>query len=229
MKKVLFLLVLIAATKTGLAQKLSFIALSGYGSKESFYYTTSDNVSIVLSKDGNITEYGTEYPKEFYGYYPGRLQKYMGRIDYYGPTDNEAFRGKVKYIGLTLITYYGSYDDEALKGKVKSIGNVQFDYYASFEDASYKGNIKNVGGTIFTWCSSFDDKLIKGRLKTIGNTRFDWYTSFDDKAIAGKIKSIDVYPFAYYTSFEDNYHQKGFLKSGFQTKYINGINYYVRN
>ena len=229
MKKNILLISILFFAVNGFSQKVDFIALTGYGANESIYYRTSDNVSIVLTKDGNISEYGTDYPKGFANTWPGRLQQYMGRVDYYGQTDNEAFRGKVKYIGLTMITYYGSYDNEALKGKVKSIGSTQVDYYQSFEDASVKGKLKSIGGTSFTWCGSFENEAIRGRVKSIGNTRFDWYTSFDDKAFSGKVKTIDIYNFTYYSSYETMNGAKGFLKSGFQTKYINGINYYVRN
>lgn len=229
MKRPILFLAMMLTAFGSYAQKIDLITLSGYGATAAFYYETADKISIVFGKDGNIAEFGTQYDKATYGYYPGKLLKYMGRVDYYSQDENEAFRGKVKYIGLTMITYYGTYDDAALKGKIKSIGSTQFDYYLSFEDASLKGNIKNVGGTAFTYCSSFDNEAIRGRIKSIGNTRFDWYTAFDDKSISGKLKSIDHYPFTYFTSFENNNGQKGFMKSGFQTKYINGINYYVRN
>ncbi len=230
MKKLLLIL-LLACTTRSFAQKIDFIVLGGYGATQTFYYSpgTSDKVLIALSKDGSIAEFGTEYPKEFYGYYPGKLQKYMGRIEYYSQTENEAFRGKIRYIGLTQITYYGSYDEEALRGKVRTIGSTQFNYYASYDDAAIKGNIKTVGSTAIKWCPSYENEAIRGRLKNIGNTKFEWYTSFDDKAISGKVKQIDQYMFTYYTSFENNNGQKGMLKSGFFTKYINGINYYLRN
>lgn len=229
MKKLIPLFIIIAFAGKCLAQKIDFIVLTGFGANQTFYYSTSDKTFISISKDGNIGEYGPEYPKEFMGYYPGRLQKYMGRVEYYPQTENEAYRGKVRYIGLTLITYYGSYDDEALKGKVKSIGATQFDYYASYDDAAVKGNIKNIGGIAISYCPSYENEAIRGKLKAIGNTKFSWYTSFDDKSISGKVKQIDQYPFTYYTSFENTYGQKGQLKSGFYQKYINGINYYVRN
>lgn len=230
MKKFLLLALIVTSTCYSFAQKLDFIVLGGYGATQTFYYSpgTADKVVIALTKDGNISEYGTEFPKEFYGYYPGKLQKYMGRVEYYAQTENEAYRGKVRYIGLTQVTYYGSYDDEALRGKVKSIGTTQFDYYASYDDASVKGNFKTIGSTSFTWCPSYENEAIRGRIKSIGNTRFEWYTSFDDKALSGKVKQIDQYTFTYYTSFENNNGQKGMLKSGFYSKYINGVNYYVR-
>jgi hypothetical protein len=227
-KRYFLLIALAAGSITGLCQKIDLVTLTGYGAKEAFYYETADRISIVLTKDGNIAEYGTQYDKGIFGYYPGRLMKYMGRVDYYSQSENEAFRGKVKYIGLTMITYYGSYDEAALQGKVRSIGSTQIDYYLSFEDASIKGNIKTIGGTPFTYCSSFENEATKGRLKSIGSTQFTWYTSFDDKAFRGKVKSIGNYSFTYFSSFETN-GAKGHMKSGFQTQYINGINYYVRN
>lgn len=229
MKKFLCLILIATLASSAFGQKIDFIVLTGFGAGETFYYSSSDKTMIAITKDGNIIDYGPEFPKEFMGYYPGKLQKYMGRIEYYTQNDNEAFRGKVRYIGLTQITYYGSYDEEALRGKVKMIGTTQIDYYASYDDAAMKGHIKNIGGIAITYCPSYENEAIRGKLKTIGNTKFDWYTSFDDKSISGKVKQIDQYPFIYYTSFENNYGQKGQMKSGFYQKYINGINYYVRN
>ena len=228
MKKISLLVAFTALACDGFSQKIELVLLTGFGANASIYYQTRDNISIVLSKGGNIVEYGTPYDKAFYGYWPGRLYPYTGRVEYYGSTDNESFRGKVKYIGLTMITYYGSYDDEALKGKIKSIGSTQIDYYPSFEDASVKGNIKKIDATMFDYFTSFENEAIKGRLRSIGNTQFTWYTSFDDKSLSGKVKSIGGNVFTYYTSFENNNGQKGQLKSGFQLKYIHGITYYVR-
>jgi len=76
--KKLLLILLLACTTRSFAQKIDFIVLGGYGATQTFYYSpgTSDKVLIALSKDGSIAEFGTEYPKEFYGYYPGKLQIY---------------------------------------------------------------------------------------------------------------------------------------------------------
>ena len=48
----------------------------------------------------------------------------MGREEYYPLTENEAYRGKVKYIGRTRFTYYTSDDKETLKGKVKPLAQL---------------------------------------------------------------------------------------------------------
>lgn len=229
MKKLLLAVIATITLNLVHSQKIDIILLTGYGATATFYYSTSDKTMISISADGKIEDFGPEYPKEFMGYYPGRLQQYMGRVEYYQATDNEAFSGKVRYIGATLITYYASYDNEALKGKVKSIGNMQFEYGTVYDNDALKGKIKNIGGMAVSWCASYENDAIVGKLKTVGNTRFDWYTSFDDKAVSGKVKQIDQYPFVYYTSFENYNGQKGQLKSGFYQKYINGINYYVRN
>ncbi len=211
------------------AQKIDLITLSGYGAKAVIHFVTSDRITLVLNLDGSIAETGTDYGRNTLGYWPGRLNQYMGRVDYYPATENEAIRGKLRYIGLTLIGWYASYDEKASVGKVRSIGGVPVEYYASFEDEALKGKIKKIGSTEFSYYTSFDNEALRGKLKSVGNTAFDWYSSFDDKALRGKIKSVGNNPFSYYSSFENVQGRQGLLKSGFQTQYINGVNYYVRN
>ena len=115
-----------------------------------------------MSKDGNIIDWGIEYNTVRTGIYP-ILLKYMGREEYYSPTDNEAYRGKIKYIGRTLITYYSSYENEEFRGRVKTIGPNLLDYYASYENNAFKGNLKNAGAVSFTYYGSFDDETYENR------------------------------------------------------------------
>lgn len=229
MKYLLCLLSLTAFLPAARAQKIDMVAITGYGSKAVIHFVTSDRITIVLNTEGSIAETGTDYGRNTLGYWPGRLNQYMGRTDLYPATENEAIRGKLRYIGLTLITWYGSYDESASAGKVRSIGGVPVEYYPSFEDEAVKGKIKKIGNTVFTYYTSFDNESLKGKIRSIGNTSIDYYTSFDDKALRGKLKSIANNPFTYYSSFENAQGRQGLMKSGFQTLYINGINFYVRN
>jgi hypothetical protein len=228
-KKLLFLMATVVCINFVTAQKISNITLTGYGSREVISFLTSDRVYLQLSKDGRINEWGIDFGIGRPGYWPGRLDKYMGRVEYYSSNEDQAFRGKVRYIGLTLITYYGSNEEASSVGKIKSIGNINFDYYGNYEDAAIKGLIKNIGGTTFSYYASYDNEATKGKFRSVGSTQFSWYTSFDDKAFKGKIKSIDNNNFTYYSSFERTNGLQGVMKSGFQNRYINGIDYYVRN
>lgn len=223
------LLLLIAGTATTRAQKIDMVVVTGYGSKAVIHFVTRDRITLVLDTDGSITETGTDYGRNTLGYWPGRLNQYMGRTDYYPATENEAIRGKLRYIGLTLISWYGSYEEAASAGKVRSIGGIPVEYYPSFEDEAVKGKIKKIGNTVFSYYTSFDNESLRGKIRSIGNTSFDYYTSFDDKALRGKLKSLGNQPFTYYSSFENVQGRQGLMKSGFQTQYINGINFYVRN
>lgn len=120
------------------AQKISKVTLKNDGNIESFSINIDNGVTIIMGKDGAITEWGTETFSERNQSY-SRLDKYLGRVEYFTANDNEAFRGKVKYIGMTAITYYGTYDKEEFRGKVRSIGTTIFDYYTFVEDESLKG------------------------------------------------------------------------------------------
>lgn len=226
MKKMLLsiaVMILFLATQ---GQKISKVTLTNDGNVEVFSFTIDNGVVVNMSKTGTITEWGTETFSERNQYY-SRLDKYLGRVEYYSANDNEAFRGKVKFIGMTAITYYGTYDKEELRGKVRSIGTTIFEYYAMNENEALKGFIKAAGSVPLVWYSTFDNEAFRGKLKSLGNTAFTYYASFDDKAFRGKIKSIDRATFAYYSSNEKREYA-GVIKSGTQQQYINGIKYYVK-
>jgi hypothetical protein len=208
------------------AQRISKVTLMNNGDFNSFSIMTSpDNVTINLSADGNIIEFGTEYQSERVTDYT-RIEKYLGRVDYYSTTENESYRGKVKYIGSTPITYYASYEADSLKGKVKSIGNFQIDYYRPYDDQIVKGKIKSFGATGVSYYTSFDNEAMRGKLKMLGSVQLTYYSSFDDKAFRGKVKSIGSTSFTYYSSFDRNY--AGSFKTGTQNVYANGINFYIK-
>jgi len=148
MKKNLLIILLLLSQQI-FAQKVGRITLT-MGSADVITYEADKTLLINISKDGNIIGWGIEDSW-------GKLLKYMGREAYYSSTDDSAFRGKIKYIGMFQITYYASYDDQILKGKIKSIGSANFDYYMSFEDEAIRGKIKDIGATAFSYYPSFDN------------------------------------------------------------------------
>jgi len=210
----------------GFSQNISKITISGNGNLDNISFALDENVQVYVSKDGIISKWGYD---KFIGYqenYQGILEPYVGRIEYYSQNDDEALRGKVKYIGKTLLTYYPSYEKEALIGKLKSIGFINMDYYSSFEDKSFAGNLKTIGQQSITWYASYENDALRGKLKSFGPTSLTYYGGFEDKAFRGKIKSIDRFTTTYYSSFEQ---YSGQVKTGAQILNANGIKYFIRN
>jgi hypothetical protein len=225
MKKV-FLLAACFFLYIGLfAQQIRQVIQSQTGAKTTFCFYADQNILIYVSPDGNVTEWGVEYTEGRMYYYPGKLDNYMGRIDMYGPADNVAFRGKLRYIGAVAITYYTAEENQLLAGKVKSIGSSVIDYYGQFDEAAFRGKIKSAGTVSMSYFGSFDNEALKGKLKSVSNIAISYYNSFDDKAIKGKVKSIGSYPFAYYSSFDTR--MPGALKTGFQKQIIDGIRFII--
>lgn len=225
MKKIIFTILTALIVSMGFAQSISKITITGNGQMDVFAFGLDENVQVYVTKDGSISKWGFDRYIGYQENYNGDLVPYVGRIEYYTQNDDEALRGKVKYIGKTLLTYYASYENDALKGKLKAIGSINLDYYLSYEDAAYKGNIKTLGQQSITWYASYENADLKGKLKTVGSTAFTYYGSFEDKAFRGKIKSIDRYTFTYYSSFEQ---YSGSLKAGNSIINANGIKYYMR-
>ncbi len=226
MKKIIFTIVAALILQIGFGQSIAKITLTGNGQVDVFAFGLDENVQVYLSKDGNISKWGFD---KYIGYqenYYGNLDPYVGRVEYYTQNDDEALRGKVKYIGKTLLTYYASYENDALKGKVKAIGSINLDYYLSYEDAAYRGNIKALGRQAVTWYASYENADLCGKLKTVGPTSLSYYGSFEDKAFRGKIKSIDRFTITYYSSFEQ---YSGAVKTGASILNANGIKYYLRS
>ncbi len=226
MKKIILVNMLLLTAAVCFGQHISKITITGSGQVDAFSIGLDENVEIYVSRDGNISKWGYD---KYIGYqenYTGVLDPYVGRVEYYNQLDDESLRGKIKYIGKTIITYYASYENEMLKGKLKSIGNIGFDYYLSYEDAAYRGLVRTLGQNNLTWYASYENEALKGKLKSMGSSQFSYYGSFEDKAFRGKIKSIDRYSFTYYSSFEQ---YSGSMKTGIQVLNINGIKYYIRN
>lgn len=226
MKRISLFLITSLISICGFSQNISRITITGNGQVDVFSIGLDEQVEIYVTKEGNISKWGYD---KYIGYqenYLGTLDPYAGRVEYYNQLDDEALRGKVKYIGKTLVTYYPSYENEMLKGKIKSIGNISFDYYLSYEDAAYKGLIKTLGQNPLTWYASYENEALKGKLKTVGPTSLSYYGSFEDKAFRGKIKSIDRFSITYYSSIEQF---SGSMKTGLQVMNANGIKYFIRN
>jgi hypothetical protein len=226
MKKILFSITAAFIAITGFSQSISRITITGSGQVDVIAFGLGEQVQIYLTKDGNISKWGYDRYIGYQENYEGKLDPYVGRIEYYSQNDDEALRGKVKYIGRTLLTYYSSYEKEELKGKLKSIGAVNIEYYLNYEDAAYRGNIKTLGQNAVTWYASYENADMRGKLKSLGSTAFTYYGSFEDKAFRGKIKSIDRYNITYYSSFEQ---YSGNIKSGPTIFNVNNVKYYLKN
>ena len=210
-------------------QRLAQITLTNSGTADIITFITNDAILINITKDGKIIDWGIESTRMRYNNYPGKLDQYMGRVEYYPADGNEDLKGKVRYIGITAVTYFLASEGEQFKGKVKSIGSVFFDYYDAYNDAALKGKIKNAGTYPFNYYTTFDNEAYRGKLKIAGTSVFTYYDSFEDKAYKGKIKSIDSQRFTYYSSF-DRQEYRGTMKGGNQMQYmISGIKYLLRN
>ncbi|MGH2648255.1 MAG: hypothetical protein ACRDE8_11835, partial [Ginsengibacter sp.] len=188
MAKLYFLLILTFLSGSSFAQNIAQVTIDNRGKDDVITFLVDESVVVNITKDGKIISWGTEYTTPLTGVYP-RLEKYMGREEYYPATDNEAYRGKIKYIGRTLLTYYTSDDNESLKGKVKTIGTALLSYYTDYDDVAFKGFLKSSGSVPLTYYSSFQDEFFKGKIKSIGGTTLSYYGSFDDKAYRGKVKN----------------------------------------
>ena len=210
------------------AQKISKVTLANNSNLEHITFELNDRVLLNISKVGKVINWGVD---DYIGpgeNYSERLATYVGRVEYFSAYDNEAFQGKVKYIGSTLFTYYPSYESDLLKGKIKNIGQYSFNYNGIYDDASISGNIKIIGDIAITWFTSLDNEAFKGKLKSLGATLFTYYSSFEDAAYRGKIKSIDKVAFTYYSSF-DRREYRGAMKSGTPLSMISGVKYFAKN
>lgn len=210
------------------AQRLSKVNIAEKGSKVTFAIMLDQDLVLELLQDGSLGRFGVDR-------YSGRadanyretvFQNFDGRVEYYDNSVNEAFRGKLKYIGGTLINYYATYEDKDLVGKIKSIGSMNFNYYSKYDDALAAGKIKSVGQLLVTYYSNFENDGYKGKVKSIGNTGLTYFSSMDDKAFAGKIKSFNGNSFIYYSSM-DQPAFRGALKSGNQLQMVNGITFRI--
>ena len=230
MKKILisaFLLVTVAFVS---AQRINKISVSNKGSNTTVSVLLSENVMVNVNQDGNIVEWGVDKyaDRGATNNVYRKLTPYEGRVEYYTDKDNEAFRGKIKSIGSTIITYFASFEEASMVGRIKSIGAQKFGYYTKYDDATSAGKLKSIGSSNFVYYSSFENDAIKGKIKNAANVVFTYFSSMDDKSIAGNFKSVNGSAFEYYTT-QDPYHSKGSLKSGNQLQVIGGITYLIAN
>lgn len=226
MKKICTTIIALFIIPLGFSQNISKITIAGNGQIDIISFGLDENVQVYLTKTGSISKWGFD---KYIGYqenYNAVLEPYVGKTEYYTQNDDEAVRGKVKYIGRTLLTYYASYENESLKGKLKSIGSINLDYYLSFDDKAFAGNLRSMGSNQVTWYASYENEALRGKLKTVGPTAITYYGPFEDKAFRGKTKSIGTYTLTYYSSLEQ---YSGAIKTGSPVINANGIKYYVRN
>ena len=226
MKKLFLIVTSVVFFATVFGQGISKITIPGTGTVNEIVIGLDENVQVYISKEGKISKWGFDRFIGVQENYNDYLDPYLGRVEYYTQNDDEALRGRVKYIGKTLICYFPSYEIESLRGKLKSIGSLNMDYYQSFEDKMVVGNLKSLGQQTITWYPSYENEAIRGKLKTVGSTMFTYYGSFEDKAFRGKLKSIGSFNFTYYSSFEQ---YSGSMKSGLSIINANGIKFYLRN
>jgi len=208
------------------SQNISMISITGKGEVDIISFGLDENVQVYISKTGNISKWGFDRYIGYQENYTGTLDPYAGRVEYYSQNDDEALRGRVKYIGKTLLTYFASYENESLKGKLKSIGSYKLDYYLPFEDKAFAGNLRSIGQYAITWYASYENEALRGKLKMAGATSIVYYGSFEDKAYRGKVKSIGSNTLTYYSSFEQ---YSGAIKTGSPILNVNGIKYFVKN
>lgn len=225
MKKIFLVPLFCFLSFIGFSQQIKQVLLSHKGNNTSLCFVADQNIIIKVNTDGQVFEWGVDFGEGRYNYYPGKLDKYMGRVEMYGSTDNVAYSGKVRYIGSVNITYFTAEENQSLAGKVKSIGGNQLDYNAEFEEQATRGKIKSAGSLAITYYGSFENESVRGKIKSIGNTTITYFTSFDDKASTGKIKSIGSFQFSYYSSFDTR--MAGAMKNGFQKQLINGLLFIV--
>lgn len=207
-------------------QELTHVLFTGGNNFAGFIFSTDQQILIKLSDDGKVMEWGNQQEAGRYYSAPGKMQPYMGRVDYYGNEADSISRGKIKSIGTCLITYYGPSDMPERVGKVRSLGRISLDYYSNFENPAYKGKLRTAGYTQLSYYGSFENDVIRGKLKSINNTQLTYYNSFDDKLIQGKVKSIGGYNYSWYSSFDSRQFQGG-LKSGQLAQNINGVVYVI--
>jgi len=227
MKRTLLLIFFFAGIAVSAsAQRLATVKLTNSGNFDKFVFEIGESVILNVSREGELMSWGVD-PYIGYGEnYQNRLEPYTGKVMYYSPNDDSAYRGKIRSIGMTTITYYSSYEYQELKGKIKSIGKISIDYHLGYENEAFRGAIKNIGPQLVSWYSSFDNDGYKGKLRSLGSVSLTYYSSFDDKNFQGKIKSIDRNSFTYYSSF-DRAEYRGGYKTGSPIVFADGVKFSI--
>ncbi len=230
MKKIYLITLFSVSILFSFAQRINKVTISNNGTATAIGFLLDQNVIINIKQDGILGEWGVDkYVDRGAAQSSQRpLEAFDGKVDYYTQNEDEAFRGKLKYIGRTLITYYASTDKAYLVGKIKSVGPLKFDYFSNYDDAMLSGKMKTAGPMNLSYYTSFENESIRGKVKSAGTVQLTYFGSLDDKSISGKVKSVNGNTFIYATSQEQDY-PKGSLKFGMQIQVVNGITYTVRN
>ncbi|RYG39842.1 MAG: hypothetical protein EOO01_28710 [Chitinophagaceae bacterium] len=217
---------LLSITFATQAQRLNKVVMSETGDLQSIAVELDENVVVNISPAGEVGEYGIDIYKGRTDRMQERLEQYTGKVDRYTDLVDEAFRGKIRYIGMKELTYYSSFEDVELAGKLKSIGTARIEYYNKYDEAALRGKIKRIGSNDILYYSSFDASF-GGKVRSIGPVQVSYYTNFEDKAFRGKVKSIGSFNFVYYSSY-DRKELAGHLKSGWRIHYVNGIKFMLK-
>ena len=113
MKKLFYLIVLTLLVENGFSQKLNKVTISNNGKNVVITMLLDQNVVLNISQDGTIVDWGVDkYVDRRADYYERSLEKFEGRVENYKDNDNEAYKGKIKFIGGVQIKYFDSYEDE---------------------------------------------------------------------------------------------------------------------
>ena len=151
MKKLFLITGLSLLATLAFAQKIAHIVLPNNSISNTITFLVDETVLVNITPDGKIIDWGIENNmwRQFNYSYPPRLEKYMGKEEYYPAIANDGSRGKVKYIGRTGFTYYSSAENERWTGKIKSIGGQSFEYYSSYDRREFSGSLKTANRTLF--------------------------------------------------------------------------------
>ena len=222
------LLALMLINSSAFAQRVHKMILADKGASIVTGFLLNESVVVYVGQDGSISEWGIDrYADRAGDQIPRKLETYGGRVEYYTDKDNESFRGKIKYIGNTMITYFASFDDKDKAGRIKTIGTIPFNYFTTYDDPSSKGKLRMVGKTAYNYYTNFDNDGFKNKIKSVGSVGFTYFATTDDKALVGKVKSVNNKPFTYYTS-QDQPNLRGVLKTGNLTQVINGVTFRIK-
>ena len=119
MKKLFLFIASVVLSAPLFAQSIYKITITNTGQVEAIAFEVEPSIILNISPEGNIVNWGYDVFKDRGGEnYTGQYQPYVGRVEYYGPNDDEAIRGKIKSIGRTQITWYMSYENDAFIGKI---------------------------------------------------------------------------------------------------------------
>jgi len=224
MKSIFYIPLLFLVTSV-YCQQIGQVTFSGGSRLTYFSFITDQGVLIRVTDDGKVMEWGTELMAQRSDYFAPKLQPYLGRVEYYGPESDSAYKSKIKSIGTCVFTYYSHYETVTKVGKLRTVGTLILDYFDNFDIPTLRGKLRFVGNQVLEYFSPTVDEAYRGKLKSIGNTPITYFSSFDDKAIKGKIKSIGPVNYTWYTSFDIN---RNGLKTGLYRQNIGGITYILQ-